>query len=244
MSRFLPYMAALALLAGCVSPDAEAPAAARKTAPKPALKTLKVMHNAVGAAVYVSSTHEGQEGEGPAAALVDSDLRTRWSSEYAEPQEVVLQLTVPATLSEIRLHWETAAAAKYKVSISDGGKEWTMMKRGVLDGLLIVPGNEVGTPDGCRLNLAGPVGDDSRPTGHFAGHTEGSSVESVLADNCDGMEIYNIHSDCLDRDKDVLMAMRETPLSLLQILGAWRSMTRNQARLDSATMSAPLATGT
>ncbi|HOX36646.1 MAG TPA: hypothetical protein PL033_01550 [Candidatus Brocadiia bacterium] len=103
------------------------------------------------------------------------------------------------------------------------GKEWTMMKRDVLNGLLIVPGTENGSKDGCRLIMAAPKGDTSRETGYFAGHTEEASVASILADNCDGMEIYNIHSDCLDRDKDILLSMKDKPLSLLQILGAWRN---------------------
>jgi hypothetical protein len=82
---------------------------------------------AVGATVIASSTHSGEPGETNASALVDGDLTTRWSSDYAEPQNIVIQLKKPATLSKLRLHWENASAAKYCVYLSQDGKNWTSM---------------------------------------------------------------------------------------------------------------------
>jgi hypothetical protein len=80
---------------------------------------------ATGATVTVSSTHYGENGESGPAVLVDGDLFTRWSSNYSEPQEVVLQLKKPAVLWRLRLHWEQASATRYCVQISRNGKDWT-----------------------------------------------------------------------------------------------------------------------
>lgn len=86
----------------------------------------KTLHAAVGATVEVSSTHLGEPGEGDASALVDGDLFTRWSSEYLEPQQVIINLKTPVKIDLIRLHWEKASAIRYCVyGSSDRGKTWT-----------------------------------------------------------------------------------------------------------------------
>lgn len=81
-------------------------------------------HAAVGAEVKVSSTHVGESGESSPAALVDGDLFTRWSSDYSEPQEVVLTLPRPLVLTRMRVHWEKASASKYCVFLSVDGQNW------------------------------------------------------------------------------------------------------------------------
>lgn len=85
---------------------------------------VKVTHAGVGAEVSVSSTHLGEPGEGSANALVDGDMFTRWSSDYASPQEVTFRFARPLKLSKLRLHWEKAAATKYCVYVSGDGKSW------------------------------------------------------------------------------------------------------------------------
>lgn len=86
---------------------------------------IRMRHAAMGAAASASSTHRGAPGEGPPVSLVDGDLRTRWSSAYAEPQHVTLRFGKPFPLQRVRLHWETAAAAEYRVLASANGKKWT-----------------------------------------------------------------------------------------------------------------------
>jgi hypothetical protein len=87
----------------------------------------KLQSCAVGATVTVSSTHFGESGESTASALVDGNLFTRWSSDYSEPQNVVIQLKKPAILSKLRLHCEKASATKYCVYLSSDGKNWISM---------------------------------------------------------------------------------------------------------------------
>lgn len=120
------------LLVGCatVSENVEKQAAESvpetgQPAAKPRVaKAAPVKHAAIGAKVTASSTHIQWEGEGPAERLVDGDLNTRWSSGYADAQEVVVDLGKAQKLDILRLHWEAAAAAKYSVKVSDDGKTW------------------------------------------------------------------------------------------------------------------------
>jgi hypothetical protein len=83
-----------------------------------------VTNLARGARVTVTSTHAGLPGEDGAAALVDGNLATRWSSLYAEPQRVTIQWARPVDLGAIRLYWENACATRYAVSVSPDGKAW------------------------------------------------------------------------------------------------------------------------
>ncbi|MFD5328378.1 discoidin domain-containing protein [Streptomyces sp. NPDC127092] len=67
-----------------------------------------------------------QENAGtPAAAAVDGDLGTRWSSAFADPQWIRVDLGAPAALSRIDLRWETAYGTAYRVETSLDGTDWT-----------------------------------------------------------------------------------------------------------------------
>jgi len=76
------------------------------------------------AAITVSSTHSGGEGEGSPASLADNDLKTRWSSEYAAPQSVVLDFGKQVDIRAVKLHWERAAATCYGVFVQIGTNAW------------------------------------------------------------------------------------------------------------------------
>jgi hypothetical protein len=74
--------------------------------------------------VEASSVHEGEFGESPATALVDGDLATRWSSEYEEPQQILVTLRKAVNAEAILLHWENACATRYAVAVSSDGETW------------------------------------------------------------------------------------------------------------------------
>ncbi|MGW4813017.1 discoidin domain-containing protein, partial [Kitasatospora cineracea] len=61
----------------------------------------------------------------PASAAVDGDNGTRWSSAAADPQWLQVDLGAAATLSQVVLRWETAAAKSYQIQTSDDGANWT-----------------------------------------------------------------------------------------------------------------------
>ncbi|MGW7318900.1 discoidin domain-containing protein [Streptomyces sp. NPDC054854] len=61
----------------------------------------------------------------PAAAAVDGDNGTRWSSGFADPQWIQVDLGAPAQLGQVVLRWETAAAKAYRIELSTDGRSWS-----------------------------------------------------------------------------------------------------------------------
>ncbi|MFF1413206.1 discoidin domain-containing protein [Streptomyces sp. NPDC058289] len=72
------------------------------------------------------ATASSSEGAGtPASAAVDGNNGTRWSSQFADPQWIQVDLGAAAQLSQVVLRWETAAAKAYRVELSTDGTNWT-----------------------------------------------------------------------------------------------------------------------
>ncbi|MFJ3906820.1 discoidin domain-containing protein [Streptomyces sp. NPDC090025] len=72
------------------------------------------------------ATASSQENAGtPAAAAVDGDPGTRWSSAFADPQWIQVDLGAPATLSRVDLRWETAYGRAYRIETSLDGTAWS-----------------------------------------------------------------------------------------------------------------------
>ena len=70
-------------------------------------------------------TASGSEGDpwSPANA-VDGDPATRWSSAFADPQWISVDLGALRQLTSIKLTWENAYAIAYRVQVSVDGKAW------------------------------------------------------------------------------------------------------------------------
>ncbi|MFE3251999.1 discoidin domain-containing protein [Streptomyces sp. NPDC059209] len=75
-----------------------------------------------GKPVTVSSTENGGT---PAAAAVDGDNGTRWSSAAADPQWIRIDLGSTVAVSQVVLRWETAYAKAYRIELSTNGTTWT-----------------------------------------------------------------------------------------------------------------------
>ncbi|MGW6686305.1 discoidin domain-containing protein [Streptomyces sp. NPDC054961] len=75
-----------------------------------------------GKPVTASSTENGGT---PASAAVDGDNGTRWSSQFADPQWIQVDLGAAAQLSQVVLRWETAAGKAYRVELSTDGTNWS-----------------------------------------------------------------------------------------------------------------------
>ncbi|MEU6294325.1 discoidin domain-containing protein [Streptomyces erythrochromogenes] len=72
------------------------------------------------------TTASSIEGAGtPASAAVDGDDGTRWSSQFADPQWIRVDLGAPARLSQVVLRWETAHARAYRIELSTNGTDWS-----------------------------------------------------------------------------------------------------------------------
>ncbi|MFI7490360.1 discoidin domain-containing protein [Micromonospora echinaurantiaca] len=61
----------------------------------------------------------------PAAAAVDGNTGTRWSSAFSDPQWLRVDLGARATISQVTLVWEGAYARAFQLQTSDDGSAWT-----------------------------------------------------------------------------------------------------------------------
>ncbi|WP_336320191.1 discoidin domain-containing protein [Streptomyces lavendofoliae] len=72
------------------------------------------------------ATASSQENGGtPAAAAVDGNLGTRWSSAFSDPQWIQVDLGAASALSQVVLRWETAYAKAYRIELSTDGANWS-----------------------------------------------------------------------------------------------------------------------
>lgn len=63
----------------------------------------------------------------PAANAVDGNLGTRWSSCFADPQWIRIDLLASSTISQVVLHWEAAYATAFQVQVSNDDTNWTTL---------------------------------------------------------------------------------------------------------------------
>ncbi len=77
---------------------------------------------ALGAVATASSQENAATG---AANAIDGNPATRWSSAFADPQTIQLDLGARAAISEIKLTWEAAYGKAYSIDVSDDGTNWT-----------------------------------------------------------------------------------------------------------------------
>jgi hypothetical protein len=77
----------------------------------------------------------------PASAAVDGSVATRWSSGFADPQWIKVDLGAVWQVTHVRLTWEHAYAIKYRVDLSLDGKHWATAYRtsSGTDGLRDIP---------------------------------------------------------------------------------------------------------
>ncbi|MFF7441255.1 discoidin domain-containing protein [Streptomyces sp. NPDC008122] len=111
-------------------PGPRATAAALVTVLLAGLLALAAAPPAAAAPVLLSqgrpATASSQENGGtPAGAAVDGDPGTRWSSAFADPQWIQVDLGAPAALSRVDLSWETAYGKAYRIELSGNGTDWT-----------------------------------------------------------------------------------------------------------------------
>lgn len=71
---------------------------------------------------FASST---ENGTFPAGNAVDGNSATRWSSQFADPQWIYVDLGANFNIKEVRLNWEAAAGKNYQIQVSADAKSWT-----------------------------------------------------------------------------------------------------------------------
>ncbi|MFJ4907432.1 beta-N-acetylglucosaminidase domain-containing protein [Streptomyces sp. NPDC093249] len=60
----------------------------------------------------------------PAAASVDGDPATRWSSPAEDDAWLLLELPRPVRLGQVVLRWQDAYASRYRIEVSADGRSW------------------------------------------------------------------------------------------------------------------------
>jgi hypothetical protein len=75
-----------------------------------------------GRAASASST---ENGGASAANAFDGNAGTRWSSAFADPQWIRVDLGATATISRVVLRWEAAYARAFTIQTSANGSTWT-----------------------------------------------------------------------------------------------------------------------
>ncbi|GAB3855142.1 hypothetical protein GCM10028822_25970 [Hymenobacter terrigena] len=98
-----------------------------------------------GKLVPVSASATSQESATLSAAnAVDTDINTRWSSAFADPQAITLDYGTSRTISRVLLTWQNSYAVDYTVEASNDGLTWT--------NLMTVVNSDGGVDDLTGLN--------------------------------------------------------------------------------------------
>jgi hypothetical protein len=71
-----------------------------------------------------ASSYDTQNGYTPANA-VDGDPTTRWASDSADDQWLMVDLGAVYHITDVQLSWETAAGKDYAIAVSSDGQSWT-----------------------------------------------------------------------------------------------------------------------
>ncbi|HEX2533017.1 MAG TPA: discoidin domain-containing protein, partial [Chitinophagaceae bacterium] len=69
-----------------------------------------------------------ENGTTPAAAAVDGNGGTRWSSAFSDPQWIYVDLGNRYDIGQVKLTWEGAYGRNYLLQVSDDAAQWTSVK--------------------------------------------------------------------------------------------------------------------
>jgi hypothetical protein len=61
------------------------------------------------------------------AAAVDGQMKTRWESEHADPQWIIVDLLKMSDIRRVVIKWEAASARAYEVQVSPDQEHWTTL---------------------------------------------------------------------------------------------------------------------
>ncbi|MFL5729235.1 MAG: carbohydrate-binding protein, partial [Cytophagaceae bacterium] len=102
---------------------------------------------AKGKVVIVSSSESNANVSTAGSNATDGSYNTRWSSLFADPQWLSVDLGVNYSINRVKLTWEAAYATAYQIQTSTDGTNWTTIKS--------VTGNATTTNDNTGLSGIG-----------------------------------------------------------------------------------------
>ncbi|MGW1763273.1 family 20 glycosylhydrolase [Streptomyces sp. NPDC002073] len=75
-----------------------------------------------------TSASSTETADFPAAAATDGDPATRWSSAYADPQWLQVDLGAAKAVTRVVLRWEAAYGKAYQIQVSDDASTWRTLR--------------------------------------------------------------------------------------------------------------------
>jgi hypothetical protein len=102
---------------------------------------------ASGKPVTASSLEPNTTGSVVAANATDGSYSTRWSSAFADPQWIYVDLGATYDINQVKITWEAAYATAYQIQVSTDASTWTTIKS--------VAGNTTLVNDNTGLTGAG-----------------------------------------------------------------------------------------
>ena len=102
---------------------------------------------AKGKPVTVSSTEVNSTTSTAGSNATDGSYSTRWSSLFADPQWISVDLGANYNINRVKISWEAAFASAYQIQISSDGTNWNTIKS--------VTGNTSTTNDQTGLSGTG-----------------------------------------------------------------------------------------
>ena len=115
-----------------------------RTATSAVSVTSTAANLALGRPTFVSSTETASY---PGSAAVDGNTTTRWSSLFADPQWIYVDLGSTYNINRVKVTWEAAYASAYRIETSADGSQWTTIKT--------ITGNTTTVNDHPELTAAG-----------------------------------------------------------------------------------------
>ena len=73
----------------------------------------------------VTASSSSDAAKYPPSNVVDGNSNTRWSSTYADPAWISINLGAPKTIDGVRLNWEVAYGRAYRIEVSNDGSNFT-----------------------------------------------------------------------------------------------------------------------
>jgi hypothetical protein len=96
--------------------------------PAPPLATVNVGLRPSASGTAASSVESSRGDLAPSHAF-DGDLTTRWSSDFSDPQSIVVDLGASMHIARVVLRWETAYGADYSIRVSDDRQTWRTIRQ-------------------------------------------------------------------------------------------------------------------
>lgn len=92
---------------------------------KTATCSVTIAQGATNLAVNKPVTSSSNESGYTASGANDGNIATRWSSLFADPQWITIDLQANYNVNQVKLNWEAASAKAYQIQVSGDNATWT-----------------------------------------------------------------------------------------------------------------------